>query len=780
MLQYYLRNMQVPVQRPDYGLVETVPPVAEGGTYDVVETMQFLYVNVVKAKDLPGAEISGSLDPYVEVKVGTDKGIVTKNVEKNQSPVWESVIAFSKERLQSNLIEVTVRDKETDLEGNFVGRVSFDVTKVPLRCPPESPIAPQWYKLEDEDSQRIKTGEIMLAVWMGTQADEAFTEAWHSDAQSFNRQSQVDTRSKVYFSPNLYHLRIHVIEAKDLISSEKGRQPAAYVKVDVENESDKTEPSKERTNSPVWNSEMMFVVSDLSDGCIFIAVEDKVGPGKEEVIGTLLIPVIEVPHRGENNKLPDSRWFNLQNRSVTEGEGKKKKVKVNCCSRICLSICIDAGYHVVDEPIEFSSDFQPSAEHLRRSSIGFLELGILSAQNLLPVKMNNDGISTRTDAYCVAKYGNKWVKTRTILDTPTPHWNEKYTWEVYDPCTVITIGVFDNCQISGCKGNVKDQRIGRVRIRLSTLVMGKIYAYRYPLLVVGPRGFRKQGELHLAIRFTCTAWRNMVTQYCRPLLPKMHFLEPITAGQLDKMQYQAEKIVAEGLDGEEPPLRKETVQYVLDHWGWPRSLRKIKANFHRITSLLSWISAISQCFHDICHWKNSLTTIVVHVLFFMQVRYPLLIMPNIFLCFAVIGLRNYRFRPRHPPHLDAQLSLAEAVDEDEWDEEFDTFPTSRRADVVKMRYTRLRSVAGLIQTAMEDVAMQGERALSLVSWKDPRATAVFIMFVFFCSLVFYVAPMQVVQLTGLYLLRHPLFRSKVPSQAVNFFNRSPTKSDVLL
>ncbi|CDP10672.1 unnamed protein product [Coffea canephora] len=769
--------MQVPVQRPDYLLVETVPPVAEGGTYDVVDTMQFLYVNVVKAKDLPGTEISGSLDPYVEVKVGTDKGIVTKNVKKNQNPVWESVIAFSKERLQSNLIEVTVRDKETDLEGNFVGRVSFDVTKVPLRCPPESPIAPQWYKLEDEDSQRIKTGEIMLAVWMGTQADEAFTEAWHSDAQSFSRQSQVDTRSKVYFSPNLYYLRIHVIEAKDLISSEKGRQPAAYVKVDVESGSHKTEPSKERTNSPVWNSEMMFVVSDLSDRCIFIAVEDKVGPGEEEEIGTLVIPVREVPHRGENNKLPDARWFNLQSRSVTEEV--KKKGKVNFCSRICLSICIDSGYHVVDEPIEFSSDFQPSAEHLRRSSIGFLELGILSAQNLLPVKMNNDGTSKRTDAYCVAKYGNKWVKTRTILDTPTPYWNEKYTWKVYDPCTVITIGVFDNCQISGWKENVKDQGIGRVRIRLSTLVMGKIYAYRYPLLVVGPRGFRKQGGLHLAIRFTCTAWRNMVTQYCRPLLPKMHILVPITVSQLDMMRYQAVNIVAKRLSREEPPLRRETVTYMVDYWRLP-SLRELKASFHRITSLLSGISAISQCFHDICHWKNPLTTILVHVLFFMQVHYPLSIMPNIFLCFAVIGLRNYRFRPRHPLHLDAQLSLTEAVDEDELDEEVDTFPTSRPIDLVRMRYTRLRSVAGLIQTSLEDVAMQGERALSMVSWGDPRATVIYIIFAFFCSLVLYVAPVQVVQLTGLYLLRHPLFRSKVPSQAVNFFNRSPTKSDMLL
>ena len=50
----------------------------------------------------------------------------------------------------------------------------------------------------------------------------------------------------------------------------------------------------------------------------------------------------------------------------------------------------------------------------------------------------------RTYAYCVAKYGPKWVKTRTIIDSLSPKWNEQYTWEVYDPCTVITIVVFDN------------------------------------------------------------------------------------------------------------------------------------------------------------------------------------------------------------------------------------------------------------------------------------------------------------------------------------------------
>ncbi|KAL2552432.1 Receptor-like serine/threonine-protein kinase [Forsythia ovata] len=63
----------------------------------------------------------------------------------------------------------------------------------------------------------------MLAVWMGTQADEACPEAWHSDSHSMNQTSLADTRSKVYFSPKLYYLRVHVIAAQDLVPSEKGQ-----------------------------------------------------------------------------------------------------------------------------------------------------------------------------------------------------------------------------------------------------------------------------------------------------------------------------------------------------------------------------------------------------------------------------------------------------------------------------------------------------------------------------------------------------------------------------
>ncbi|KAF5806500.1 putative C2 domain, phosphoribosyltransferase, C2 domain superfamily [Helianthus annuus] len=781
-----MMHMQFPGQKPppNFGLVETRPPVAArmgyrgadktATTYDLVERMHFLYVNVVKARDLPAMDITGSLDPYVEVRLGNYKG-VTKHHEKNENPVWNQVFAFSKERLQSTMLEVVVKDKDLVTKDDFVGKIRFDVIDVPMRVPPDSPLAPQWYRLEDKYGMKVR-GEIMLAVWMGTQADEAFPGAWHSDAHGVSPHNLANTRSNVYFSPKLFYLRIHVIEAQDLIPVDRSRQPEFYVKITLRNQLRTTRTSQGRGLNPSWQEELMFVASEPFDEFLVISVEDRLGPGKDICVGRTMVPVKKIPHRVDATKLLEAMWIDLGRPSEWEEEGEKKK-EMRFSSKIHVRLCLEAGYHVLDEATHFSSDLQASSKHLRKPSIGILELGILSAQNLPPLKMREGKL---TDAYCVAKYGNKWVRTRTLLNTLTPRWNEQYTWEVYDPCTVVTVGVFDNCHIND-KEESRDQRIGKVRIRLSTLETDRIYTHYYPLLVLTPSGLKKHGELHLAIRFTCVAWVNMVAQYGRPLLPKMHYVQPISVKHIDWLRHQAMLIVASRLSRAEPPLKRENVEYMLDVDYHLFSLRRSKANFYRIMSLMSGITAVFRWLDGICMWRNPLTTILVHVLFLILVCYPELILPTIFLYLFVIGLWNYRFRPRNPSHMDARISQAEMVNPDELDEEFDSFPTQRPPEIVRMRYDRMRSIAGRVQTVVGDLATQGERAMALLSWRDSRATSIFIIIALVWAVFLYVTPFQVVAvLFGLYWLRHPRFRNRMPSVPVNFFKRLPAKSDMLL
>lgn len=437
---------------------------------------------------------------------------------------------------------------------------------------------------------------------------------------------------------------------------------------------------------------------------------------------------------------------------------------------------------MLDEAAHVCSDFRPTAKQLWKPAIGILELGILGARGLLPMKSKGGGKGS-TDAYCVAKYGKKWVRTRTITDSFDPRWNEQYTWQVYDPCTVLTIGVFDNWRMFDELGEEKpDYRIGKIRIRVSTLESNKVYTNSYPLLVLLRTGLKKMGEIELAVRFACPSLLpDTCAVYGQPLLPRMHYLRPFGIAQQEALRGAATKMVAEWLARSEPPLGPEVVRYMLDADSHTWSMRKSKANWFRIVAVLAWAVGLAKWVDEIRRWRNPVTTVLVHVLYLVLVWYPDLIVPTGFLYVFLIGVWYYRFRPKIPAGMDIRLSQAETVDPDELDEEFDTIPSSKPHEVIRMRYDRLRILAARVQTVLGDFATQGERVQALVSWRDPRATKIFIGVCLTITVVLYIVPPKMVAVAlGFYFLRHPMFRDPMPPASLNFFRRLPSLSDRLL
>ncbi|KAJ8749035.1 hypothetical protein K2173_013479 [Erythroxylum novogranatense] len=762
-------------QQADYALKETNPLLGAGqvvggrivrgnrptNSYDLVEQMSYLFVRVVRARHLPIKDVTGSLDPYVEVKVGNYKE-TTKHFEKNSNPEWNEVFAFARDRVQSSLLEVVIMDKDM-VKDDFVGILRFDMNEIPTRVPPDSPLAPEWYLLESKKGEK-KKGELMIAVWYGTQADEAFPNSWISD--TITRDSSTVSshfRSKVYHSPRLWYVRVNVIEAQDLVLSDKNRFLDAHVKVQIGNQVLKTRMVRSRTMNAFWNEELMLVAAEPFEEYLIFSVEDRIGHNNDVSIGKVVVPLNTVPRHADDDRKVPTRWFNLE-KSISAAIDKHDK-KDKFSSRLHLGVILDGGYHVLDAPTHYSSDLQPAAKQLWKPSVGILELGILNADGLHPFK-SRDGKGT-SDTYCVAKYGQKWVRTRTITNSLNPKYNEQYTWDVHDPATVLTVGVFDNSQIDVPNGNIRDSKVGKVRIRLSTLETGRVYTHSYPLLDLHPSGLKKMGELHLAIRFSYNSFADMVYLYSKPLLPKMHYVRPLSVMQQDQLRNQAVNMVAAKLGRAEPPLRKEVVEFMTDAHSHLWSMRRSKGNFFRLMTLFSGFFAVGRWFGEVCMWKNPVTTLLVHLLFVMLVCYPELILPTAFLYMFLIGLWNYRFRPRYPPHMNTTMSYADAVHPDELDEEFDTFPTTRRSEIVRMRYDRLRSVAGRIQTVVGDVATQGERVQALLNW--------------LAALVLYATPFQVlVLMVAFYFMRHPRFRHRTPPAPINFFRRLPARNDSML
>ncbi|RWR91812.1 C2 calcium-dependent membrane targeting [Cinnamomum micranthum f. kanehirae] len=758
--------------------------LADKPASDLVEQTQYLFVRVVKARELPAMEeIPGSLelDPFVEVRVGKYRARTEPFEKQRQDPVWNEVLTFSRDQMRSKVIEVVVKDKVHDNDHEPVGIIRFDLNGVPTRIPPGDPLAPEWHRLEDKQTGEKTKGELMLAVWMGMRADEASDDAWDSDAAAtlVDGSMAAYIRPQVYFSPRLWYVRVEIIQAEDLVVAEKSRIPKVYVKAQIGHQGFKTKVVHAPEFNPLWNEDLLFVAAEPFEDHLILSVEDFEGPNRVEVIGRVVIPLSSIEKRFDNRVIAKGR-YQLEKLVATVDVDQLKEEK-ELPGSLLLSLCLEGGYHVLDESLRYSSDLRPAAKELWNPPIGVLELGILRAEGLHPTK-TRDGRGT-SDAFCVARYGHEWVRTRTIVNSLTPKFDEHHTWDVYDPATVLTVGLFDNSQLgsSNTTSNNHNMKIGKVRIRISTLEPGRLYTHSYPLLVLHPSGVKKMGELLLAIKFSCTSLVKMMYLYSRPLLPKMHYIRPLTLVQKDALRYQAVKIVAARLSRAEPPLRKEVIEYMSDDDSHKWSMRRSKANVFRLMSVFSGLFTVGKWFGDVCTWKNPVTTALVHVLFVMLMCFNQLILPLLLLYMSLLGIWNYRYRPRYPPHMDTRISYAEAAHPDELDEEFDTFPTTKSPELVRMRYDRLRIVAGKIQIVVGDLATQGERVLAFLSWRDPVATAIFVIFCIVSTLVLFVMPYQVIiVVVGFYKMRHPWFRQRLPSVPLSFFLRLPSKIDNML
>ncbi|KAG5243088.1 protein QUIRKY [Salix suchowensis] len=739
--------------------------------YDLVEPMQYLFIRIVKARGLSQNE-----SPFIKLRTSThfvrSKPASYRPGNSPDSCEWHQVFALghnNKTDVQSNagILEISVWDSQSE---QFLGGVCLDLSDVPVRDPPDSPLAPQWYRLESgaaaNQNPGSVTGEIQLCVWIGTQADDAFPEAWSSDAPYV-----AHTRSKVYQSPKLWYLRVTVIEAQDLRMASNLpplTAPEIRVKAQLGFQSARTRRGSmnNQSTSFQWIEDLVFVAGEPLEESLILLVEDRTN-NEALLLGHIMIPVSSIDQRIDERHVA-SKWFALEGGGDIGGGGGGANGG-SYRGRIHLRLCLEGGYHVLDEAAHVCSDFRPTAKQLWKPAIGVLELGILGARGLLPMKTKGGGKGS-TDAYCVAKYGKKWVRTRTITDSFDPRWNEQYTWQVYDPCTVLTIGVFDNWHMFGDMSDDKpDCRIGKVRIRVSTLESNKVYTNSYPLLVLLRTGLKKMGEIELAVRFACPT-----------IAPQNALSSPLGVAQQEALRGAATKMVSLWLARSEPPLGPEVVRYMLDADSHTWSMRKSKANWFRIVAVLAWVVGLAKWLDDIRRWRNRVTTVLVHFLYLVLVWYPDLAVPTGFLYVILIGVWYYRFRPKIPAGMDIRLSQAE-TDPDELDEEFDTIPSMKPPEIIRARYDRLRMLAARVQTVLGDLATQGERVQALVSWRDPRATKLFIGVCLAITLILYVVPPKMVAVAlGFYYLRHPMFRGPMPPASLNFFRRLPSLSDRLM
>ncbi|XVF56792.1 hypothetical protein PTKIN_Ptkin06aG0148700 [Pterospermum kingtungense] len=140
---------------------------------------------------------------------------------------------------------------------------------------------------------------------VGTQADEAFQEAWQSNSGGLTP----ETRAKVYLSPKLWYLRLTVIQTQDLqlgLGSEaKVRNPELYVKAQLGAQHFKT--GRTQVGS-AWNEDLVFVAAEPFEPVLVVTVEDA---SNERSVVQAKSHVASIKRRTDDKVELKSRWFNL-------------------------------------------------------------------------------------------------------------------------------------------------------------------------------------------------------------------------------------------------------------------------------------------------------------------------------------------------------------------------------------------------------------------------------------------------------------------------------------
>lgn len=759
-------------QKVDFNLKVISPNIGANSTTrnggittstDLVEINLFLFVKIVRATNLFGHYGYNNCDPYVEIIAGSFQG-KTLCFRGTSDPEWNQVFALEKGLIQTEeitTVEILVKDNFLRYD-QYIGKISLNISDISTRFPTDSALAPQWCQLEDPNGRKCRAG-LMVSCWIGTQADESFHEAWHLQLGDVTTgvQNTLNTCSRIYLMPRVWCLRVTLIQIEELIFDVEGPSQI-FIRATLGNWNFTSKLANIDNGNTMWNEEViLFAVSEPFDQILSLSVEQGT-LRRHKSLGTCVFPV-----KNSDMMSPPS----TKTVAVMKNEGF-------VVGKLSMTLYLDGRYHMFDEDPRYSSDVNPTSNMLWRQSIGVFEMGILNATGLPAMKSPG-----RTDAYCVAKYGSKWIRSRTVVNSLSPKWNEQYSWDVYDPCTFITICVFDNNHLE--EGNIAagamDTRIGKVRIRLSEMGINRIYIYSYPLVELQPSGLKRMGEIQLAFKFTCPDMFNMCMMYTLPMLPGQHFSDPLSPTQVFGLRRQTIMLVLSKMSKAEPPLRREVIDYMLDSREIVWSMRRCRADFERINVFVSWLVGICNQFNEICKWTNPISTIIIWLVFLIVIIYPQNLMPAMFSCLILHVLQQLERKPKTLSHVDLHLSHVHTASIDELEEEFDPMPSKFGDVIMRNRYDRLRVAAGKYVTLMGEFATRMERLQSLLSWHDSIATMLAMILCLIIGIVTLIVPFQgLVFVWLLYLLRHPIFRSPFPPFYENWLRRMPSKLDSMI
>ncbi|KAG7473249.1 hypothetical protein MATL_G00093700 [Megalops atlanticus] len=100
-------------------------------SFENLRDIGFLQVKVIKASDIPAADLNGKSDPFCVLELGNDR-LQTHTIYKTRNPEWNTVFTFPVKDIHDAL-EVTIFDDDGDKPPDFLGKVAIPLLSIHKR-----------------------------------------------------------------------------------------------------------------------------------------------------------------------------------------------------------------------------------------------------------------------------------------------------------------------------------------------------------------------------------------------------------------------------------------------------------------------------------------------------------------------------------------------------------------------------------------------------------------------------------------------------------------------
>ncbi|BFZ09914.1 hypothetical protein BsWGS_12953 [Bradybaena similaris] len=221
-----------------------------------------LTLRIIKAKDLPAKDVTGTSDPYVKIMLLPDKKhkLLTKVKKKNLNPHWNECFLFEgwpHNKLLEKTLYLQVIDYDRFSRDDPIGETYIPLNECDLS---QSPVT--WKYLQPCKDSRGKLGELLLSLC---------------------------------YQPNIGRLTVTVMKAKDLKAKDLTGYSDPYVKIWLSYGGTRVEKKKTnikmRTLNPIYNESFIFDIpwEKIREANLDISVMDFDKVGRNELIGRVVL-----------------------------------------------------------------------------------------------------------------------------------------------------------------------------------------------------------------------------------------------------------------------------------------------------------------------------------------------------------------------------------------------------------------------------------------------------------------------------------------------------------